>query len=123
MRGDDLGAMTDTLIQAGSAVKEAGFGMFREMLCYKLARQGKAFIQVDRYLPTTRSCSACGLTRDALHARDYRRSVGSVQSAARFMTVRSTRQKTSKPVGWNSFLIYRGRTGAPDPFQASCAPP
>ena len=40
--------------------------MFREMLCYKLARQGKAFIQVDRYLPTTRSCSACGLTRDAL---------------------------------------------------------
>ena len=72
--GDDLGAMTDTLIQAGSAVKEAGFGMFREMLCYKLARQGKAFIQVDRYLPTTRSCSACGLTRDALHARDYRRS-------------------------------------------------
>lgn len=74
VRGDDLGAMTDTLIQAGSAVKEAGFGMFREMLCYKLARQGKAFIQVDRYLPTTRSCSACGLTRDALHARDYRRS-------------------------------------------------
>ena len=66
--------MTDTLIQAGSTVKEAGFGMFREMLCYKLARQGKAFIQVDRYLPTTRSCSACGLTRDALHARDYRRS-------------------------------------------------
>lgn len=74
VRGDDLGAMTDTLIQAGSTVKEAGFGMFREMLCYKLARQGKAFIQVDRYLPTTRSCSACGLTRDALHARDYRRS-------------------------------------------------
>ena len=72
--GDDLGAMTDTLIQAGSTVKEAGFGMFREMLCYKLARQGKAFIQVDRDLPTTRSCSACGLTRDALHARDYRRS-------------------------------------------------
>ena len=48
------------VIQAGSAVKEAGFGMFREMLCYKLARQGKAFIQVDRYLPTTRAVRPVG---------------------------------------------------------------
>ena len=121
--GDDLGAMTDTLIQAGSTVKEAGFGMFREMLCYKLARQGKAFIQVDRYLPTTRSCSACGLTRDALHARDYRRSGWVCPECGAVHDREVNAAKTSKPVGWNSFLIYRGRTGAPDPFQASCAPP
>jgi len=42
---------------------EAGFGMFRECLRYKLARQGKALILVDRYAPTTRTCSACGETR------------------------------------------------------------
>ena len=45
-------------------VLDAGFGMFREMLRYKLARQGKAFITIDRYLPTTRTCSACGLIQD-----------------------------------------------------------
>ncbi len=40
---------------------EAGFGMFRECLRYKLARQGKTLIVLDRYMPTTRTCSACGL--------------------------------------------------------------
>ena len=38
----------------------AGFGMFRERLRYKLERQGKALIEVDRYIPTTRTYSACG---------------------------------------------------------------
>jgi len=42
---------------------EAGFGSFRECLRYKLARQGKALITVDRYAPTTRTCSACGQVR------------------------------------------------------------
>ncbi|MCI8478417.1 MAG: transposase [Oscillospiraceae bacterium] len=41
-------------------VMEAGFGMFRECLRYKLARQGKQLITVDRYIPTTRICSTCG---------------------------------------------------------------
>ncbi len=40
---------------------DAGYGMFRDCLRYKLARQGKSLIFVDRYLPTTRTCSACGL--------------------------------------------------------------
>ena len=38
----------------------SGFGMFRELLRYKLERQGKPLILVDRYAPTTRTCSACG---------------------------------------------------------------
>lgn len=41
----------------------AGFGMFRECLRYKLERQGKMLIEVDRYIPTTRTCSACGYTK------------------------------------------------------------
>lgn len=119
--GDDLGAMTDTLIQAGSAVKEAGFGMFREMLCYKLARQ-ESIYSGRPVSPTTRSCSACGLTRTRSMRGITGRSGWVWQSAARFMTVRSTRQNI-KARGLEQFLIYRGRTGAPDPFQASCAPP
>ena len=42
--------------------------MFRECLRYKLARQGKPLILVDRYTPTSRTCSACGLVLDdAIH--------------------------------------------------------
>ena len=47
----------------GGRVLDAGFGMFRECLRYKLARQGKPLILVDRYFASTRICSACGQTR------------------------------------------------------------
>lgn len=47
---------------------DSGFGMFRECLRYKLARQGKTLIVVNRYAPTSRTCSVCGLTLDdAIH--------------------------------------------------------
>ncbi len=62
MRGDSMGEMSQRL-KRGNAL-EAGFGMFRECLRYKLARQGKPLIIVDRYLPTTRTCSTCGLVLD-----------------------------------------------------------
>ena len=62
MRNDDLREMARELRLA--SVPDAGFGMFREMLRYKLARQGKALILVDRYQPTSRTCSVCGLVRD-----------------------------------------------------------
>ena len=48
----------------------AGFGMFRECLRYKLERQGKPLVLVDRYVPTTRTCSACGLVREAVGYRE-----------------------------------------------------
>ena len=62
VRGDALDEMSRG-VKYGN-VLDAGFGMFREMLRYKLARQGKAFITINRYLPTTRTCSACGLIQD-----------------------------------------------------------
>ena len=66
MRDDDLQEMARE-IKLGR-VTDAGFGMFRECLRYKLARQGKALIMVDRYAPTSRTCSACGLILDdAIH--------------------------------------------------------
>ena len=62
MRGDSVTEISQR-IRHGSAL-EAGFGAFRECLRYKLARQGKALIIVDRYAPTTRSCCVCGLVQD-----------------------------------------------------------
>ena len=62
MRGDSMGEMSKRL-KRGNAL-EAGWGTFREHLRYKLARQGKLLIIVDRYTPTTRACSACGMIQD-----------------------------------------------------------
>ena len=62
VRGDDMRVISKAVTH-GNAL-EAGFGTFRECLRYKLARQGKAFITINRYLPTTRTCSACGLIQD-----------------------------------------------------------
>ena len=64
MRADDLAELSRS-VKRGN-VLESGFGMFRECLRYKLARQGKPLILVGRYGPTTRSCSACGAVQDSV---------------------------------------------------------
>ena len=63
VRADNLEELTKEM-SCGNAM-DSGFGMFRECLRYKLAQQGKVLIEVDRYAPTTRTCSACGLVRDS----------------------------------------------------------
>ena len=45
-------------------VLESGYGMFREMLRWKLARQGKELILVSRCEQTTRTCFACGFIQE-----------------------------------------------------------
>ena len=67
VRDDSLAEMSKAL--PGGNVLESGCGMFRECLRYKLERQGKRLITVDRYAPTTRTCSRCGLVRDAAPGR------------------------------------------------------
>ena len=62
VRADALDEMSKALAQ----VKDSGYGMFRELLRYKLERQGKPLILVDRYTPTTRTCSACGQIQDSV---------------------------------------------------------
>ena len=62
MRSDSLLEMAEKKLPGN--VMDSGFGMFRECLRYKLARQGKPLILVERYASTTRTCSACGQIRD-----------------------------------------------------------
>ena len=66
---DAVCVRSDSILEMSQRTKrgnvlEAGFGIFREYLRYKLARQGKPLILLDRYVPTTRTCSVCGLVRD-----------------------------------------------------------
>ena len=70
IRDDSLRAVSGQL--GGSAVQDAGFGMFREMLRYKLERQGKQLLEVDRLSPTTKACSACGAVNETLSPRARR---------------------------------------------------
>ncbi len=67
VRADDLEDISKK--SACGNVKASGFGMFREMLRYKLGREGKQLLVVDRYVPTTRTCSVCG----QIHACDLHR--------------------------------------------------
>lgn len=42
------------------SVMDSGFGEFRDQLAYKLDRQGKQLVTVEKFAPTARTCSACG---------------------------------------------------------------
>ena len=64
IRADALAELSQKL-HCGSG-PDSGYSMFRACLGYKLARQGKPLIVVDRYTPTTRACSACGFVRDSV---------------------------------------------------------
>ncbi|NUW36704.1 IS200/IS605 family element transposase accessory protein TnpB [Nonomuraea sp. SMC257] len=55
------------------AISDCGWGTFRRMLEYKTARHGRQLIVVDRWLPSSKTCSACGhlLTRLSLGIRAW----------------------------------------------------
>ena len=42
------------------SVHDAGWASFTSMLEYKAARHGRTFVRVDRFFPSTRTCSDCG---------------------------------------------------------------
>ena len=44
----------------GKSVNDNGWGMFRDMLRYKLEDRGKKLIVIDKWFPSTQICSECG---------------------------------------------------------------
>lgn len=50
----------------GKSVHDNGWGMFRNMLAYKLAEKGGRLVKVDRYYPSSKLCSVCGHKKDSL---------------------------------------------------------
>lgn len=55
----NLRAMSRSL-KLGKSVRDNGFGMFRIMLKNKLEEQGKYFVVVDKFFPSSQLCSKCG---------------------------------------------------------------
>ena len=55
----DMKAMSKSL-NFGKSVHDNAFGSFIEMLSYKLKRQGKYLVEVDKFYPSSQLCSVCG---------------------------------------------------------------
>lgn len=54
------------------AISDAGWGMFVEMLGYKLEWAGKKLLKVNRFYPSSKTCSGCEAMKEMpLHLRTY----------------------------------------------------
>ena len=55
------------------AIADMGFGEFRRQLEYKAAQRGKTVIVVNRWYPSSKTCSACGykMLKMPLSGRDW----------------------------------------------------
>ncbi|MEV0107948.1 transposase [Nocardia sp. NPDC050799] len=62
------------------SVHDAGWGMFTRMVEEKAARFGRVFGRVDRWFPSTRMCSVCGVVSEKkpLHIREWVCTCGTV---------------------------------------------
>lgn len=65
----DLRPMSRSL-NLGKSTMDNGFGMFRVFLQYKLERQGKYFVVIDRWFPSSKTCNHCGYINHELQLSD-----------------------------------------------------
>jgi putative transposase len=75
----NMKAMSQAL-NFGKSVTDNGWGMFVNMLDYKLKEQGKQLVKIDKWFPSSKTCSCCGAikTELALSERTYRCECGFV---------------------------------------------
>jgi putative transposase len=67
VRGNDMIVIEDLAVQnmirnrtLARAIADCGWGQFRRQLEYKCQRAGRELIVIDRWYPSSRTCSACG---------------------------------------------------------------
>lgn len=53
-------------LHLGKGVMDNSFGQFREMLCYKLEERGKKLVKINRFYPSSKTCSQCGRVKEKL---------------------------------------------------------
>ena len=61
----NMQAMSQAL-NFGKSVSDNGWGSFVRMLEYKLKNQGKKLIRLDKWYPSSKTCSYCGLIKSEL---------------------------------------------------------
>lgn len=50
----------------GASIRDVGFGKFRHQMEYKANLAGSLVVVADRYFPSTRRCSSCGVVNRSL---------------------------------------------------------
>ena len=70
---EDLAVSGLARTRLARSVNDAGWSTFTAILEYKARRAGRTFVRVDRWLPSTRACSVCGVIGEAkaLHVREW----------------------------------------------------
>ena len=80
VRGHDLIAIEDLNVSGmarnrrlARAISDCGWGEFRRQLAYKCQRYGRELVVIDRWYPSSKTCSACGhlLTELSLSTRHW----------------------------------------------------
>lgn len=56
----DMKALSNKGFGNGKATLDNSYGEFRRQLEYKLSAQGKPFVKVDKWFPSSQLCSCCG---------------------------------------------------------------
>ena len=59
-------------LKFAKAVHDNGWGMFREMLAYKLADRGRKLIKIGKRFPSTQLCNCCGFKNPAANSLEVR---------------------------------------------------
>ena len=54
----------------GKSTMDNGYGAFLSKLEYKLDREGKKLVKIDRFYPSSKRCSCCGKIKDDLKLSD-----------------------------------------------------
>ena len=57
-------------LKLGKSTNDNGFGMFRDIIAYKLADRGKAFVKIDKWFPSSKMCRHCGSINHELTLSD-----------------------------------------------------
>ena len=58
-------AMSQSL-NFGKSVMDNSYGMFRDILTYKLDHQGKKMVKIERFFPSSKRCCKCGKVKKEL---------------------------------------------------------
>ena len=56
----DMKALSNSGFGNGKATLDNGYGLFLDMLKYKLSDRGKQLIRIDKWFPSSQMCSCCG---------------------------------------------------------------
>ena len=57
-------------LKLGKSTNDNGFGMFRDILSYKLHDRGKALVKIDKWFPSSKLCRHCGTVNSELKLSD-----------------------------------------------------